>query len=281
MKPRIPGSQVAPNDRPLFTDGHTASTHSKIPLDQASAGKTYRVRDKAFGGEPVKVWGDELTWDQAQKLKEHVVTSGKSRTARVELMGVPLPNETSSEDSGSVEADVESSAARPQGVAYELVGGEPITVSARGVVRSIPAGCALHVNGAAVVLPAQVSNGDIVQAMPADPNAGPVHRPAPKPVPAARTAYRDITVRAPQPRKGPLPKDRTVSKEPVFVRLGGAPASAPARPLASPLKVAELVDGDPILDGAISDADLPDLSGDIGGGPSDADLEYARRRHGV
>lgn len=280
MKPRIPGSQVAPNDRPLFTDGHTASTHSKIPLDQASAGKAYRVRDKAIDGQSVKVWGDDLTWDQAAKLKEHVVTSGKSKTARVEPMDVELPNEPSPDDSGTDTQDLETSAVRPHGVAYELVGAEPITITARGLVRSIPAGTTLMVNGSAVTLPAPVLHGDIVQAMPFDPLAAPAKRPAPK-VPAARTVYRDTTVRAPQPRKGPLPKDRTVSKEPVFVRLGGAPPAAPARPLASPLKVATLGDGEVIVDGAISDSDLSDLSGDLGGGASDADLEHARRSYGV
>ena len=277
--PRIPGSQVAPNDRPLFTDGHTASTHSKIPLDQANAGKLYRVRDKIVEGHPVKVWGVDLTWEQATKLKEHVVTAGRSKTARVEPMEVAMPSEPSPDDGGTSEESIETSAPRPQGVAYELVGFDPITIAARGVVRSCPAGTTLHVNGSAVTVPAAVAHGDIVQAMPSDPNAVPLAKPVAK-APAARTAYRDTTVRAPVPRKGPPPRDKTISKEPVFVRLGGAPPAAPARPLESPLKVATRTDGAPIADGAISDLDLPDLSADLGGGASEADIEHARRQHG-
>lgn len=278
--PRIPGSQVAPNDRPLFTDGHTASTHSKIPLEQASAGKLFRVRDKIIDGYPVKVWGDSLTWEQATKLKESVVTSGRSKTARVEPMDVALPSETSPDPGTEDESEeVESSAPRPNGVAYELVGVEPITVAARGEVRSVPAGTALHVNGIATALPAMVAHGDIVQAMPIDPNAVPVTRAPAKPV-QARTVYRDTTVRAPVPRKGPPPRDKTISKEPVFVRLGGAPPAAPARPPASPLKVATWTDGAPLPDDAIGDGDLPDLSADLGGGASEDDIAHARRQHG-
>lgn len=277
MKPRIPGSQVAPNDRPLFTDGHTASTHSKIPIDQATAGKLFRVRDKITEDTPVKVWGDDLTWDQAIKLKEHVVTSRRSKTARVESMDVPLPNETSP-DTGT--EGNEASAVSTSGVAFEVASGDPITITARGAVKSIPPGTMLMVNGTATALPAQVAPGDIVQAMPADPNAPAPRRQEPKTVPAARTAYRDTTVRAPVPRKGPPPRDRTISKEPVFIRLG-APETAPARPLPSPLKVATMTDGDVMADGAIGDFDIPDLSADIGGGASDADLEHARRKFGA
>ncbi len=86
-KPRIPGSQAPPNRKPLFNDGRTASTHSKIPVDQATDGKLYRVRDKDW----TWVWGANLSYADACKLKEQVVTARKSTTARVEDMAVDPP----------------------------------------------------------------------------------------------------------------------------------------------------------------------------------------------
>ncbi len=72
------------------------------------------------------------------------------------------------------------------------------------------------------------------------------------------------------------PKDPTVSKGGVFIRLG-APAQPTTKPPASPLKVATALDGAELSEDALTDDDLPDLAGDIGGGASDADLEHAKR----
>jgi hypothetical protein len=58
----------------------------------------------------------------------------------------------------------------------------------------------------------------------------------------------------------------------------GAPRVVPPKPLPSPLKVATLEDGDAMADDAITDAELPDLAGDLGGGPSDADVEHAKKQ---
>jgi hypothetical protein len=56
-------------------------------------GKLYRVRNKDWGdGSPVKVWGENLTYESARALKEKVTGTKKSRTARIEEMGAPLPS---------------------------------------------------------------------------------------------------------------------------------------------------------------------------------------------
>lgn len=67
-------------------------------------GKLYRVRDKDWGdGDPVRVWGENLAYEDACQLKEKVVGSNKSRTARVEEMSVPAP-ETAAHASSLVTA---------------------------------------------------------------------------------------------------------------------------------------------------------------------------------
>lgn len=90
---RKPGSQVAPNQKPLHTSARTATTHHKVPPDQAHAGKTFRVRDKHEPGKPGRVWGQDMTWTDANQCKEQVVGSRKSKTARVERMDVPMPGD--------------------------------------------------------------------------------------------------------------------------------------------------------------------------------------------
>jgi hypothetical protein len=57
------------------------------PPDQTSGG-TYRVRDKDW----VAVWGENMSFDEANKLKEQVIGRGKSKTARVESMDVDPPD---------------------------------------------------------------------------------------------------------------------------------------------------------------------------------------------
>lgn len=61
-----------------------------LPTD--TDGKLYRVRDKDFGdGQPVIVWAENLTYEEAHALKEKVVGGGKSDTARAEDMTIPPP----------------------------------------------------------------------------------------------------------------------------------------------------------------------------------------------
>jgi hypothetical protein len=330
MKPRKPGSQVAPGQKPLFTDGRTATTHSKVPIAQATAGKIYRVRDKDW----VAVWGEHLTWDAATKLKDQVVASGKSRTARVEDMAIPPPAEylkrltqeaedevgwshgpgshegdafadlpvTDSPRSRSANAELAANqdardvlgdgAVTPMpglGAAFELVGDESQTIPGRGVIFTIPPGHQLIVNAQAVQLPAIVNRGDEVRAVPLDPELARAQAAAVaavRPVVAAsqaraaqkpRAPYRDKTVIPPRRPIQPPPRDKTVSKAPPFVRLG-APPTAPPLPPPSPLKVATELDGEALPDDALGDADLPDLAGDVGGGPSEDDIALAQRQ---
>lgn len=56
-------------------------------------GKLYRVRDKDYSdGQPVKIWGENLTYESAHALKERVVGRKQSRTARIEEMSAALPS---------------------------------------------------------------------------------------------------------------------------------------------------------------------------------------------
>jgi hypothetical protein len=309
MPPRKPGSQVAPGQKPLFTDGRTASTHSKVPIDQATAGRRYRVRDKDW----VAVWGEDLTWEAANKLKDQVVAAGKSRTARVEDMAIPppdhiveaeqdwargLPREDDFSGPEAVTAAElpphNTSATMPAyvtkpglGVAFELVNAESQEIPSDGVVFAIPAGHQLFVNAQAVQLPAIVRRGNEVRAVALDPELARAQAAAlraVRPVASAaqarakpRPAYRDKTVTpAARPATPPL-RDKTVSKARPFVRLGAPPSAAPEPP-PSPLKVATELDGDVLPDDVLGDADLADLAADVGGGPSEDDIALAQRQ---
>jgi hypothetical protein len=140
------------------------------------------------------------------------------------------------------------------------------------------------VNGEPRAIPLRVNQGDLLSAEPIDPDlavaraasAGAVahvmeqQRRAP--------VYLDQTVRAPKPRTAPPPPDNTVSKRPIHVRIGGVLKQAEAQPLPSPQKVAEVADGAPIPDSVLGDDDVLDLAVDLGGGPTDADLQHAKRQ---
>lgn len=269
QKPRPPGSEVAPNLRPLFTDRKTASTHSKVPLAQATEGKLYRVRDKEWA----KVWGEDLTHDEATRLKDTVVASGKSRTARIEDMGIPPP--------AWYHAQAATTETVPHAPSFELAGSDAVTAPTAGVLVAVPAGHELLVNGTASAVPCTVAAGDVLVALPLDPDLAAARAQAIAAVsarrPRATLPYRDTTVRPAAPRNANPPRDKTVSTDPVFVRLG-APPSSPPTPPPSPLKVATMQDGSPIPDGVLADDDVPDLVADVGGGASDADHEHAKRQ---
>lgn len=67
----------------------TANGYQSTPDDEkASTGERYRVRDKDW----VAVWGEDLSLEEANKLRNQVVGRGKSKTARVESMSVPPPD---------------------------------------------------------------------------------------------------------------------------------------------------------------------------------------------
>ena len=75
------------NHKPLHRSRKTATTNLKVPIEQATAGKLYRVRDKNW----TKVWGENLSWADANRLMNTVVGSLQSRTARVEDMDIGQP----------------------------------------------------------------------------------------------------------------------------------------------------------------------------------------------
>lgn len=296
--PRKPGSQVAPGQKPLFRDGRTAAGHSKIPIEQATAGKLYRVRDKHTDAGPGKVWGDNLAYADAVKEKDRVAGSGASRTVRVEPMDVAMPQEDI-QSLDDMAADIRA-AHNPDGVAvrdddgelvmptpglgsaFELAGDEPQTVPSRGVIMAIPPGHELLIDGQVAQVPAIVQGGETAQARALDHDLAAAREAA---LAAARpfaqasrpklsSAYRDKTIVVPAKRTKPVPRDRTVSKAPLLVRLG-APPSAPPAPPPSPLKVATQLDGEALDENALSETDLHDLG--VDGGASDADHEHATR----
>lgn len=315
--PRKPGSQVAPNQRPHVSGGRTATTHSTVPIHEATAGKRYRVRDKDWE----RVWGEDLSFEQATKLKETVVGGRRSTTARVEPMDVPPPDwyqrpdalevgttstfpeaplvALQSEDR-LVEVQDEAPASPmsqpgepapgtqiPQalGPRFDLAGSQTVTIPCRGVIVRIPPGHELVLNNMVVGYPIEVKLGDVAQARPVDPAlvaAAARARAAVQQVVGQRPRYRDVTVKAQQARTTPPPADRTVAKEPVMVRLGAnpsPPAPAKAQIPPSPLKVATQQDGDQLPDDALGDEDLHDLAVDIGGIESTGDVEHAQRMH--
>jgi len=305
--PRKPGSQVAPGQRPYNSGAPTASTHSKVPIDQATAGKLYRVRDRheedrAGNVVPGTVWGENLDWTAANRLKDQVVAGRKSRTARVEEMTVPMPGHEDphqqpvpdSDDLGAdlsvapdgptVDVSAETDGDDPQlpagTVVFDLADPEPHKAPGSGVIMAVPAGHELVVNDVVRSVPATINGGDVVQARPLDPQLAAARAAAlaaARPVAARandRVRYRDKTVVVPKPRTQPVPRDKTVPRAPTVVRLG-APLAAPPAPPPSPLKVAVMQDGKPLSDDALDETDLHDL--DVGGGASDADIEHAKK----
>jgi len=63
------------------------SVNRTTSLEDEVAGKLFRVRDRDW----TTVWGEDLSWDDAVKLKESVVGRRKSTTARVESMDIERP----------------------------------------------------------------------------------------------------------------------------------------------------------------------------------------------
>ncbi len=78
-----------PIKKPQALKGPPTGYHKVDPAQTAaSSGERYRVRDKDWD----TVWGDNLTFDEANKLKEQVIGQRKSRTARVEPCSVEPPD---------------------------------------------------------------------------------------------------------------------------------------------------------------------------------------------
>lgn len=262
----------------------------------ADEGTLYRVVDRQWN-----VYGENLTWPDAQRLLgTSEVKQQSQRTASCQPMSTPLPTnmeisypfgrpeapQTVVDDDLSVPEDappVPEAAPQAPVVGTEYVVGSETTttITANGVITRIPSGFQLLVNGTDRPVPVGVVKGDEIQCRPQHPAVVTARaagaQAAAAVIAAKRRVPMDVTVRAPVPRTAPPPRDVTLSNKPVLVRLG-APPAAPPKPLPSPLKVATVEDGDPLSDDAISDAEIPDLAADLGGGASDADVEHAKRQ---
>jgi hypothetical protein len=256
----------------------------------------YRVRDSDWGN----VWGQDLTWDQAQKLLSELVAQKKTRTASVRPMSErppewwvaqnfdvgPWRNAAQPADDLSLpeeQPQAAPAAGPPIGTNYKVASAmAPTMIQSDGVVGEIPSGHQLLVNGQDRPVPTRVVKGDTVECRSLNPMAAAARAAATGAAASViqakqRRPYFDVTVKKPLPRAVPPPRDRTMSNQPVTVRLG-TPLETPPKPLPSPQKVAELEEGEVIPEGAISDADLTDLAVDLGGGASDADVDHARRQ---
>jgi len=296
--PRKPGSQVAPNQKPYVRPPPKSRAADLKPVP----GMAYRVRDRNEGDVLGTVWGENLSWEEAHTLKDKVLGSRKSTTARVEPMNVPLVTAEAvaegvdlgdlddasavAEADSPAPVDVSLHAGEPLvGTPFDIADDQPHEIPCAGYVAGVPDGHELYVmhpggDFTIAQVPTAVGEGDTVVARAMNPQLAAARAAALKaarPMAAAanaRVAYRDKTVVAPQPRTGPAPRDKTVAKTPPMVRLG-APPVAPPKPPKSPLKAAIEMDGEELPEDAITDTDLHDL--DVGGGPSAADVAHAER----
>jgi hypothetical protein len=286
--PRKPGSQVAPGQRPLYRDAPTALTHSKVPIHQATAGRLYRVRDKDW----VAVWAENLTWDDANRLKEQLVAQGRSRTARAEDMEVEPPDWYRDHVAHAAAYDQQVELGAP---GHATEDPELEQLRAPAVHASASAAAAAQQRADRLMPHQRVSptygadtpKRPIVVPAPPDqslpPQRAPVKFAAPRPPPrpaapiGPRIVPRDRTIQPLVMRTAPPPRDKTVASE-IYKRASAPPAGEP-QPLISPL-VAAMMPDDPIDipdEALIGDADVVDIVSGVGGAPSDEDL--ARAKH--
>lgn len=286
---RRPGSQVAPGQKPLFkADRQTATTHSRIPVHEATAGKLYRVRDKVDANGAAIVWGEKLSHEEACKLKEKVCGTRQSRTARVEEMP---PDELDAADTAS-----EPSAAAPiasNGIVDALadvpldlpewsdaqllvwMGVDPMRWAKAFIVKSaavLESGDDPFDVGFVVGWFANVI--DVVKSAnqtSADPQLEIARQ---KALAAARPVAAQAQARAVVAKAVPVPQVKPAAKKPVVV-------ADPPKPPPSPLSddviedgPAELPPDEEVLDGS----EISDISAEVGGGPSDADKAKAREQ---
>lgn len=272
---------------------------SAIPCNRPPRedGTKYRIRDR--DGDPPTVWddgnGQGLTYKQASIARDRLAAEKKIRhtviepmpdaqaeEARADDFSVPEPichgTYTGEHDAGCA---VPAGPSRKIGTEYQVAAAmSPTQIQSDGMITVIPRNHQLLVDGQERPVPTRVRKGNTVECRSMAPAVVAAHAAANAAVAQViqqRRIPMDVTVRHHTPRATPPPPDLTVSNRPVVVRLG-APAPSPPQPLPSPLKVAPLEDGEPLPDDALTDADLPDVAGDLGGGPSDADVEHAKRQ---
>jgi hypothetical protein len=264
-------------------------TQSTVPSNRPPRddGTKYRLRDRE--GDPPTVWGDGLTYQEARALRDQVHAQKKSRFTVIESMpdqAAPIV-ETQREDLsvpvvGQPPVQHHPPIPSHPGTEYQVSSATPpTTLNADGTITTTPPDHHLLVNGQERPVPTRVHKGDVVECRSLAPAAAQARAAAvsaaAQVVQQRRRIPMDVTVRQPTSRRAPPPPDRTVSTKPVVVRLGDLPAMPP-KPLPSPLKVAMLQDGEELPPDAITDAELPDIASDLGGGPSDADVEHARKQ---
>lgn len=68
--------------------GRLPSTHTDRPLAEVNDGKLFRVRDKDWE----RIWGENLTHEEATALCTKITANRKSRTARIEDMEIGPPD---------------------------------------------------------------------------------------------------------------------------------------------------------------------------------------------
>src|SRR5690242_14192968 len=140
----------------------------------------YRVRDADWGN----VWGQNLTWDEAQAKLTEVTTRKKlTRTASVRPMSERPPdwwlaeNAPAAADDGLAVPDAPPSPqslpdTREVGTLYKVASAmAPTTIQSDGVVGEIPQSHQLLVNGQDRPVPTRVSKGDIVECRSLNPAA--------------------------------------------------------------------------------------------------------------
>jgi len=250
------------NRKPLHRPGKTSPTHSRVPIHQATAGKRYRVRDKAEPGEEPVVWGTDLSYEAALKLKETVTGQRRSKTARVEEM----PPE--------VDADVP---------AIDKLHNLAL---AAGEVREAPLTAAeilpkLGADGAAWARAFLESVGDQTltfelmtswfdKAIEVALSVKPTLWNAPATDPQLEAVrQRAVAAAAPVARAAEARAARATRV---------APKSDPPKPPPSPLsdELLEIPDADVPEDDLLTDGDVHDLAAEVGAGPADADKQRAQ-----
>jgi hypothetical protein len=252
----------------------------------------YRVRCKDWAA----VHGENLTWDEAGRLKDHVASKG-FRTARVEDMAVdppswyaapaPAPESTSAAPNSGADpvtdmaVDPELEALRAP--AFAAAAGAAAAANQRVAANSAQARAAqlAQMTGTrpvVVPLPVVAAGTPPPPPKPSKFAAPPQRLPKPRPANAPpRVVPRDKTVKDDVVRRTePPPRDRTVSGE--VLKRASAPPAEPPRPLISPLGAAMMADDAlDVPDGqVVGDDDLSDLVGDLGGSPTDKDVEQAK-----
>lgn len=259
---RRPGSQVAPGQKPLHRPGPTASTHTRVPLDQATAGKLYRVRDRADAQGEFVLWGEHLSHTDATKLREQVCGARKSKTARVEEMPADELADAPDPRSRPTAAEIATG-----DYAFSELKDDSKLWAEAFCSEATARGVKLSQNDERMVLTWFTrAIGSRPPAPPADPFLAEVRKKvvaAVAPV-AAQAQARHQAIKAKAPRPTP----------PMF--------ADPPKPPPSPLSDDVIEDGDADLppddDSGLEAAEVQDLQAEVGGGPSDADRERAKQQ---